>query len=286
MLSLTHSLEVRHELHDTGAHGRRHLLLLSLGRRLGHRVAAARDLVELHLTGHRHLRAQLAHVLHAARAVELVLGALQQQDAVCRRQLAQVVGPLLVGAVGLAARVQGVAAAYERGRDTRRQLRHTLAQHLRQYAAAKGGTAEHDWQHRVRRRRTLGGRDDIADVLGAAGAVLGPRDRARLVKPPDGDARLLELRVQVGPDHGGRVAARTGCEEQDGNRGLHGRGIGGRAAHRGLLLLARWHCTGRPQLFMFVGVIELEPVLWILVEAGGPVVAYGRARSPRVGHSP
>ena len=67
------------------------------GRGLGHRVCATRDLVERHLAGRCHLLPQVAHVLHAARTVEL-----DQQDAVCRRQLAQMVGPLLVGAIGLA----------------------------------------------------------------------------------------------------------------------------------------------------------------------------------------
>ena len=102
--------------------------------------------------------------------------------------------------------IQGVAAAYERGRDARRQLRHVLAQRLRQHAAAEGGAAEHGRQGRVRRRRALGGRDDLTDVRGAAGTICGPLALACLVEPPDGDSVSLELRVQVGLGHGRRAA--------------------------------------------------------------------------------
>lgn len=138
--------------------------------------------------------------------------------------------------------IQGVAAAYERGRDARRQLRHVLAQRLRQHAAAEGGTAEHGRQGRVRRRRALGGRDDLTDVRGAAGTICGPLALACLVEPPDGDSVSLELRVQVGLGHGRRAAACAGREEQDGARhdrrdrrgrrrrcslGLRGRSLGG-----------------------------------------------------------
>ena len=138
--------------------------------------------------------------------------------------------------------IQGVAAAYERGRDARRQLRHVLAQRLRQHAAAEGGAAEHGRQGRVRRRRALGGRDDLTDVRGAAGTICGPLALACLVEPPDGDSVSLELRVQVGLGHGRRAAACAGREEQDGARhdrrdrrgrrrrcslGLRGRSLGG-----------------------------------------------------------